>query len=199
MGSEEEFAIRLTRQERLRLQALQKAEDEKPATRTRAMIVLLSDSGESGAAIAKVLGTTRRTVSATRTRWRRQSFNGLPDGEKPGRPAIADGEYMKRLLVVVRKDPREFGYAFSRWTTPRLVEHLFKETRVRITSVWLGELLRMHGFVWRKSKLTLRNLQDRKALEKSRRRLMRLKKGRLSEEQISSFGTATEFVSISCP
>lgn len=199
MGSEDGVVLRLTRQERLRVQAIQKSQDEKPATRTRALIVLLSDSGESGAAIARLLGTTRRTVSATRTRWRRQSFNGLPDAPKPGRPANADGEYMKRLLVVVRKDPRDFGYAFTRWTTPRLVEHLFKETRVRITPEWLGELLRMHGFVWRKSKLTLRNLQDRKALEKTRRRLLRLKKGRLSEEQISSFGTATELVSISCP
>lgn len=184
-------AIRLTRGERRQLQGVSKSKAETARTRVRAMVILLTDAGRSGEEIAHILGITRRTVSSTRTRWRRQGSQGLKDAAHTGRPPLADDAYLRRMKQVVRQDPRDLGYAFSRWTAPRLVEYLYWKTGVRVTPGWLGQLLRMYGFVWRKTKRTIRNLQDKPTTERARKRLLRLKKGLCGQTPTTSFGTAT--------
>ncbi|RYZ14093.1 MAG: winged helix-turn-helix domain-containing protein, partial [Myxococcaceae bacterium] len=71
------------------------------------------------------------------------------------------------LLKDVESDPREQGYAFARWTCARLAAHLEQRTRVRVSAAWVGEVLRRHGFAWRRTKLTLKGLADEE--EKSAR------------------------------
>ena len=69
--------LKLRSVERQRLQRIAKSDQEKPATRTRAMVVLLSHAGQRGQAIADLLGITRRTVTNTRGR-RRDGLSILP-------------------------------------------------------------------------------------------------------------------------
>ncbi len=183
--------IRLTGEERRRLQVVAKSKTAKSRARVRAMIILLSDAGEGGEAIAKVLGISRRSVSNSRQRWRSSAYNGLEDEERAGRPPRADARYVRLMLDVVQKDPRQLGYAYTRWTSPRLAEFLRRKTGVQISSGWLSMLLRMHGFVWRKTKRTIRNLQNPAATERARRQLRRLKKGLCSVTLPMSSGTPT--------
>lgn len=183
--------VKLRKCERQRLQRIAKSEQDKPATRARAMVVLLSDAGQGGRAIADLLGIARRTVTNTRKRWREQRFEGLYDAPRSGRPPVADGAYVRRLLRAVDRDPRDLGYAFVRWTAPRLAAYLAEETGVEITAGWLGEILKAHGYVWRRTKQTTRNLQDPMAVSRARRRLLRLKKGRSSATRTSSSGSPT--------
>lgn len=184
--------IRLTGEERRQLQVFAKSKTAKPRARIRAMIVLLSDAGDGGEAIAKVLGITRRSVSKTRQRWRTCSYNGLEDEQRPGRPPRADAAYIRLMLDVVQKDPRQLGYVYTRWTSPRLAEYLRRKTGVQISAGWLSMLLRMHGFVWRKTKRTIRNLQNPAATERAKRQLRRLKKGLCTETPLMNCGTPTE-------
>lgn len=183
--------LRVTRSERRRLQQLAHSEREKRATRRRALVVLMSHAGHSGREIADLLGITRRTVSNTRRRWHERGLEGLAAVPSPGRPPLADAAYVRRLLRAVDRDPRDLGYAFARWTAPRLAAYLAEETGIEITPGWLGEILKAHGYVWRRTKQTTRNLHDPQAVARARRRLLQLKRGRPSATPTSSSGSPT--------
>ncbi|MHC4340396.1 MAG: helix-turn-helix domain-containing protein [Planctomycetota bacterium] len=158
---------------------------------------VMSHAGHSGREIADLLGITRRTVSNTRRRWREGGLEGLAAVPSPGRPPLADAAYVRRLLRVVERDPRSLGYAFARWTAPRLAAYMAEETGIEITAGWVAEILKAHGYVWRRTKRTTRNLQDPEAVSRARRRLLALKKGRHSPPRTSSSGLPTASDSIS--
>ena len=185
------LTLRLTAAKRRRLQKIVAESATPPRVRRRALIVLLSAGGQGGEAISVTLGVTRRTISNTRTRWRQEGFASLVDAPRAGRPPRADAAYIARLLEVVEQDPRAYGYAFTRWTAPRLAAHLEATTGVRIAGATVAELLRRRGFVWRRTKPTIRNLQDERAIARARRRLGTLKKKLLHAAPRSSFGTET--------
>nr|WP_244227229.1 transposase [Corallococcus aberystwythensis] len=67
----------------------------------------------------------------------------------------------------VEADPRHLGFAFAHWTCGRLAAYLKARTGVEVSAWWVGELLRCHGFAWRRAKLTSRHLADEE--EKSAR------------------------------
>lgn len=126
----------------------------------RAAVILLSEEGLSAEAIGRILGVTARTVRACRRRWRLQGSRGLSDVPRSGRPTVADARYVRVLMRTVRADPRGLGYAFSRWTAPRLATYLLERTGIELSDDSVAELLRTHGYVWKKSKLTTSNLAD---------------------------------------
>lgn len=190
--------VQLKRGDRRRLQRIAKAERERPATRTRALVVLLSDAGQSGEEIAALLGITRRTVTNTRGRWRKRGVEGLADAPRPGRPPLADAAYLRLLLRTVERDPRQLGYAFARWTAPRLAAYMAEATGIGLTPGWVAQILKGRGYVWRRTKRTTRNLQDPDAVAQARRRLLRLKRGRHSATPSSSSGSPTASDSTSC-
>ncbi len=186
----EEWEIRLTDQERRKLQDICRSASEEARARLRATQILMSAGGQSAEKIAEILGITSRTVQNTRGRWRAQSFTGLYDAPRSGTPPKATPAYHKLLMQTVVKDPREVGFAFSRWTCPRLAEYLRQQTAIDLTADWIGELLRTFGFVWRKSKRTIRNLHDPKEYALAATRLKRLKKGSCEETPTTSSGLA---------
>jgi transposase len=134
----------------------------------RAIILLWSAEGESANSIAQALGVSSRSVYRCRNRWRLLGFKGLADASRPGRPARVTASYLKLLMEVVEHDPRNLGFAFSGWTRARLAAYLQQRTGVGLSTRWVGELLRCHGFVWRRAKLTTRHLADSE--EKTARR-----------------------------
>jgi len=158
--AEEEGGIRLTFQERKALQRIAHCDVGPSRASVRATVILMSAEGFSAKTIARVLGIGLRTVRRTRRGWRRQGYEGLYDGWRSGRPARADKKYLRMLYRVVRTDPRKMGFYFAHWTAPRLAEYLRLQTGVRLCDDWVRMLLKSRGFVWRKTKLTIRNLQD---------------------------------------
>ncbi|WP_276375038.1 helix-turn-helix domain-containing protein [Corallococcus exercitus] len=90
----------------------------------RATIVLLSAAGDSAAHISRALGVSPRMVCDCRRRWRLGGLAGLEDARRPGRPLRADPAYVHLLVQTVQQDPRQVGYAFTRWMAPRLFEYL---------------------------------------------------------------------------
>lgn len=152
--------IRLTFQERRRLQGITRSDRMAGRARLRATVILMSARGMSASTIAATLGMGARTVHLTRRRWRRQAFDGLYDAPRSGRPPQADKTYLRKLVRTVQTDPRKMGYAFTRWTCAKLAEYMRQQTGVSLTPIWVSHLLKKQGFVWRKTKLTTRNLQD---------------------------------------
>lgn len=176
--SADNVAIQLTLQERKELQKVTRSSDQPARTGVRATVVLMSEQGSSARAIARVLGIAVRTVRETRRRWRQEGFEGLYDASRCGRPARADKNYRRLLREVVQTDPRKLGYSFAHWTAPRLAEYLKERTGISLCDDWVRMLLKSLGFVWRKTKLTIRNLQDRREKKESTRTSLEAAEGR---------------------
>lgn len=110
-----------------------------PRVRRRAGIVLMSDDGWAVADICTAAGVTRATVANTRRRWVQGDVGALSDAPRPGRPAIADGEYLAALLDAVNTGPSSLGYAFGLWTTGRLTAHLHRHHGNRLSAECVGD------------------------------------------------------------
>ncbi len=151
-------SLRLTDRQRRQLQQTTR-QAAQPGAALRATIILLSAQGHSAGAIARTLGLAVRTVYACRQRWREAGLAGLADAPRSGRPRRVSAIYLRMLLATVDKDPRSLGFAFARWTSPRLAEYLRQRTGLAFSPDWVGELLRMHGYVWRRAQLTTANKQ----------------------------------------
>lgn len=156
-----ESGIRLTWKEQNRLRQLLRRDNE-GATAMRSTAVLLSGSGMSCEEVGKILGVTAREVRSCRQRWRERGLDGMHDNPKSGRPPLADAKYIRLLLRTAKRNPHKMGYAFSRWTTPRLSTYLARKTGTKLSPHYISELLQMHEYRWGKSKLTTRNLADPK-------------------------------------
>ena len=153
-------AIRLSVQERSLLQRTARKGDQSARASVRSTVILMSAEGTGAKAIARTLGIGLRTVRLTRQRWRRDGHEGLFDKPRSGRPPRADARYLRLMRKVVCTDPRRLGYCFAHWTAPRLAAYLQEQTGVQLCDDWVRMLLKRQGFVWRKTKLTIRNLQD---------------------------------------
>lgn len=168
--------IRLSAKEKRSLVRLQ-ARSKRSRLVKRVTALLLLEAGKPTVEVLGTLDISRRTLVSWKHRWIQRRYFGLEDGKHTGRRPRATPSYIKEMVKAVERDPREYGYAFTRWTAPRLAEYLFETTDIRITPQWITELLRSHGFVWRKTKRTIRNLQKPSTRERARRALIRLKKG----------------------
>jgi len=198
MGKGEE-SIRLSTRERRALQGIARSGESAGRSGVRATIVLMSAEGSSAKTIARVLGLGLRTVRRTRQRWRTDGLEGLDDAWRSGRPATADAKYLALMRQVVRTDPRKLGYCFAHWTAPRLAAYLQERTGIHLCDDWVRLLLKAQGFVWRRTKLTIRNLQDPRK-KRSRSGASGDYRGKANAlEPRSSCGTETGFALISCP
>jgi transposase len=180
--------IRLTTRQRQQLHEARDAGETR--TWCRAAALLLLDAGVAEPAIRTSLGVSPTTLLNWKRRWAEEGIGMLADRPRSGRPRRADTSYVQALLEAVQQDPRELGFAFTRWTAPRLDAYLKQRTGVSVSDRWLRELLRRHHFVWRKTKRTIRNLQDPVAVAAAQKKLNRLKK-RPSEGGVESSGSLT--------
>jgi transposase len=144
---------------------------------SRITAILMWASGHPARFISHVLAVSRKTLTNWRQRWTRGGFFRLEDAPRSGRPPRVTSVYIREMVRAVRRDPRALGFAFTRWTAPRLGEYLNRKTGIRVSPKWMAELLAEHGFVWRRTKRTLRNLQDPAVRKRAEKRLKRLKKG----------------------
>lgn len=115
--------------------------DLRPEYRRRIEIMLLADAGQTQAQICEALGcaqeTARYWIAMVRTG---QARNW--DAHARGRPKIVVQRYLNRLKEVVSHSPREYGYAFSRWTGQWLAIHLAKELNIMVSAGYINMLLK---------------------------------------------------------
>lgn len=129
-------------QRKLLLKNLQ--EDLRQEHQYRIQIMLLADRGHSQAQIRKTLGCSQETVrywvaiarSGQAHRWNEFSV---------GRPKSINEEYCQRLQELVGHSPRNYGYAFQRWTAHWLSKHLAKELGIAISDRHVNRLLKSMG------------------------------------------------------
>lgn len=94
---------RLTREEKKELKLLMR-ESDIARIRTRAHAIILSSNGYSIEEISKIYEVDRDTVSSWLNRWEKQSFNGLYDAEKSGRPPEVFSDIKKKLRLSSKRN-----------------------------------------------------------------------------------------------
>lgn len=118
--------------------------DLRPEYRRRIQIMLLADAGHPQTQICRELGCDPKTARYWITI--AQSGRAHQWHDRPlGRPKAVDELYCDRLRSLVTHSPREFGYAFHRWTGHWLSKHLAKELGIEVSDRHLNRLLKQMG------------------------------------------------------
>jgi len=112
--------------------------------RQRIEIMLLADLGKSQVQICKALGCCAATVRHWIFMARMGQAHNWND-HPIGRPKAVNDHYLARLRELVSRSPKEFGYAFERWTGGWLSKHLAKELGIKITPQHVNRLLKQMG------------------------------------------------------
>lgn len=142
------------------------------------LIILMSDSRDTIAAIAQRLGCGTDTVVRIRRLYRKGGVKALHPGRSPGRPHRATSEFIEQMKRAVQTNPLTLGYGFSTWSAARLAEHLARVTGIRFSDDQLRRLLHQEGFSIHRPKHTLKGKRDEQAYNKAKKGLIRLKKKR---------------------
>jgi transposase len=138
--------IKLTEEEKKRLEKIIRSTKEEVRKVNRAKIILLSESGESDFKIKKILGLHRATVKTCLDKCIKMGVEtALKDLPRKGAPQeILDED---RLLVINEacKSPLELDYPYTLWTYSLLTEHIKNQaaikgnvrlTQIAKSSVW---------------------------------------------------------------
>lgn len=140
------------------------------------LILLLSDSRDTIASIARRLGCGTDTVVRIRRLYRMGGVGGLHPTKPPGRRSRATPAFLKKMKQVVDTNPMKLGYGFSVWSAARLAAHLAKETGIHFSDDQMRRLLHQVHYSFHRPKHTLKGKRDEAAYEKARGKLIRLKK-----------------------
>jgi transposase len=140
------------------------------------LIILMSDSRSTLAAIAGHLGCSVETVKRIRRLYRAGGAAALRPIKPTGRPSRATPEFVAAMKGAVRTNPLTLGYGFSLWSAARLAAHLAKTTGVRFGEDQMRRILHQHGFSVHRPKHTMKGKRDEAAYDKARRKLKTLKK-----------------------
>ena len=140
------------------------------------LIILMSDSRETIAAIAGRLGCSAETVKRVRRLYRRGGVQALRPIKPPGRPPRATPQFLGAMRQAVTTNPLSMGYGFSTWSAARLAEHLARVTGLRFSDDQMRRILHQQDFSVHRPKHTMKGKRDEAAYEKARKQLARLKK-----------------------
>lgn len=144
--------------------------------RQRAQAIRYLHLGYKPKEVADLLLITQTSVYNIHTRWRETKLDSLVDRPRSGRPKRGGDEYDQQLEALLETDPQTLGYGFTVWNVERLLDHLEIQTGIRPHSNTLLNRLKRLGYVFRRPKHDLTNLQDPKAKETAAETLQELKK-----------------------
>jgi transposase len=143
-----------------------------PATRQRALILLLLHAGATWAVVTAGLGCSSATVARWAARYRKKGLGALAG--PPRRPRRLAAWAAAILAWVLTRSPREFRLARSRWSCEAVAAVLAEGPGVRAGRETVRLALRAEGLVWRRPRPVVRRRDpDRDAKLASLRQLLR--------------------------
>lgn len=126
----------------------------------RAHIILLSDRGYSAPKIAELHNVTDPMVYKWMERFDEEGPSGLYDRDREGRPPKIDDEAEAKIEELLESDPAEHGENASRWTTPRIVEHLRRNHGIDVHPDTVRDALRRLKYSWTRPRRQLPSPAD---------------------------------------
>ena len=130
------------------------------SVRSRCEMILLSHEGLSPPQIAQRVRLSDRTVRRVIDRCEAAGLAGLHNKPVPGRPPRVTAAYLEQLEQSVERNPREFGLAFSNWTTANLAAYMAQQTGIEIKARQMENYLKAHRWRLRRPVLSVKHKQD---------------------------------------
>ena len=163
------FYVRsLSRAERKAIRKLRKRPPNVEVYR-RTQAVHFSSEGLKVQQIAEIVGRSRISVTRWLHAFDRRGLLALWPGKSTGRPPKADSDFQAALVEAVEQNPRDLGYAFTRWSADLLTEHLRRKLHVDISSSTVYKSLKRLGYRYGRPKLDLKHRQDAKDVRRAKR------------------------------
>lgn len=123
-------AVPLSEAERQELRRVIRAPTTPQHYSFRAQILLLLADGHNAPAVARRLGTSRRTVRLWRGHWLARPGEAvverLQDAPRPGAPATFGAEQWCQIMALACEQPEASGRPISHWTPRELADEACK-------------------------------------------------------------------------
>lgn len=190
------FVRRLSKAERGAISRLRRKPPSVPV-HLRAQAVYFSSQRLKVHEIARIVNRERSVVLRWLHRFEEQGLPALWPGKSTGRPPKADAEFHAALVEAVEQNPRDMGYAFTRWTAPLLAEHLRRVTHVSVSPDTVCKVLKHLGYRYGRPKLDLAHRQDPREVARAKRQKRSALKKREKVEVLLRLSTVTKPNSIS--
>lgn len=135
-----------TDQERDQLKRMKRQEVGRVAM--RAHMVLLSDRGYSPSEVADLHDVSHPTVYKWIDRFDEEGPEGLRDRKREGRPRALGEEAREEIERLLEGDPTKEGQNATRWTAPRIAEHLERELGIDVHEDTVRDALKQMEYSW---------------------------------------------------
>ncbi len=145
--------------------------------KTDCQLILLSAQHYSVPQIAGLVFYREVMVADPIHTFNQAGLQGLIPQPKGGRPAKLTADWLKRLLELVERDPRDLGYDFSRWTAGLLAKVLVEQMGVQVSESCVRRTLHQQDSTVQRPVLTVSRPdpeyeQKRSTLEDLQRRAL---------------------------
>lgn len=117
----------------------------------RLEITLRTHLGQSQAEICAAVGCSKDTARYWMAIAQTEKASSWQE-HSVGRPKTVNDQYLKRLEELVTSNPKNYGYAFERWTARWLSQHLAEELGIEISPRHVNRLLKQMGLSTRNKK-----------------------------------------------
>jgi transposase len=122
------------------------------ATRERAAILLASNVGNSVPQIARMWMTDESHVRRVIHEFNERGMGSLDPEYRGGRPRRITSEQRRQVVAVAGARPDRQGVALTRWSLPRLADHLAETGLVQISPAHLGRVLAEAGLSFQRTR-----------------------------------------------
>jgi transposase len=112
--------------------------------------VLLVAGNHTCTEVARLFGEDRRTIQRWVNKFETGGFDGLREGDHPGRPDRLDERQWESVAADLRKNPRDFGHGQNLWDGKILSEHLKQHYHVKLGVRQCQRMFSKLGFRLRK-------------------------------------------------
>ena len=147
----EVFVRPLTHDEGRRLKRRAK-EAKHFSSRERAAILLASNVGNSVPQIAAMWMTDESHVRKVIHEFNERGMASLDPEYRGGRPRRITSEQRRQAVAVAGARPDTEGVALTRWSLPRLADHLAESGLVKISAAHLGRVLAEAGLSFQRTR-----------------------------------------------
>jgi transposase len=112
--------------------------------------------GQSVAEVAARVGVCRQSLYHWLTRYQQTADPAaLQDRARPGRPSRWTAGALRTLRTALQRAPDRFGYWAVNWTVPLLIEHVARQSGVRVSDETMRRQVHRLGYVWKRPRYVL--------------------------------------------
>ena len=146
---------------RVQLSSEQKAELEKFRCQAsskdseKALMVLLSNDGQSVGYISALLKRNPHTVRDWLKRYQKLGITGLSRKYSPGRPDEKRKRVKEHIEEIIHRPPTELGYIDNVWTVPLVAHDIKKKLNISVSTDTVIRALKNLGYSYKRPSKTL--------------------------------------------